>query len=496
MGAKLLSVTNIRKAFGGIHALKGVSVDIEEGEIIALVGENGAGKSTLAKIISGVYSADSGAVEFAGKEVAFKTASAARAAGISIVLQEFNLIPHLSVAENVFLTDREAYRGGVWLDRKKINEKTVALLKDIDIDLDIEPDRIVGTLSVAEQQLVEIVKAVSVRSRLLILDEPTATLTQQETAKLFTLVRRLRKDGLSIVFVSHRIEEILEISDRIVVFRDGEKVREFTTKGTLADELITAMVGRDIGDLYSVRRRKEPGEVLLEVSNVTRGKRVVDCSLTIRRGEVVGLSGLVGAGRTELSRIIFGADRPDSGRLSLRGATVAIGSPSQAIKRGLGMVPEDRKSHGLFINLPIYQNVMLSYYVKNRGFWISANRERGLVDKKVEELRIKVSRTALAASSLSGGNQQKVVLAKWLLSKPDLLILDEPTRGIDIGAKFEIYHLIDELAASGVAILLVSSELPEIIALSDRILVMKQGRIVKTLSHAEATEELILSHCA
>ncbi|MFA6505310.1 MAG: sugar ABC transporter ATP-binding protein [Treponemataceae bacterium] len=496
MGETLLSAKEIRKAFGGIHALKGVSVDIGPGEILALVGENGAGKSTLAKIISGVYSADSGSLTFAGKEVSFKTASAARAAGISIVLQEFNLIPHLSVAENVYLTAREAYKGGVWLDRKRINEKTAALMKDINIDLDIDPGRIVGTLSVAEQQLVEIVKAVSVQSRLLILDEPTATLTQQETAKLFTLVRRLRKDGLSIVFVSHRIEEILDISDRIVVFRDGEKVREFVTKGTKADELITAMVGRDIGDLFAIRKRREPGEVLLEVSNVTRGKRVIDCSLQVRRGEVVGLSGLVGAGRTELSRIIFGADKADSGEMILRGNSVMVGSPSAAIKRGVGMVPEDRKSHGLFINLPIYQNVMLSYHVKNRGFWISANKERDLVDKKVEELRIKVSQTGLAVSSLSGGNQQKVVLAKWLLSKPDLLILDEPTRGIDIGAKFEIYHLIDALAASGVAILLVSSELPEIIALSDRILVMKQGRIVKALSHGEATEELILSHCA
>jgi len=496
VGETLLSAKEIRKAFGGIHALKGVSVDIGPGEILALVGENGAGKSTLAKIISGVYSADSGSLTFAGKEVSFKTASAARAAGISIVLQEFNLIPHLSVAENVYLTAREAYKGGVWLDRKRINEKTAALMKDINIDLDIDPGRIVGTLSVAEQQLVEIVKAVSVQSRLLILDEPTATLTQQETAKLFTLVRRLRKDGLSIVFVSHRIEEILDISDRIVVFRDGEKVREFVTKGTKADELITAMVGRDIGDLFAIRKRREPGEVLLEVSNVTRGKRVIDCSLQVRRGEVVGLSGLVGAGRTELSRIIFGADKADSGEMILRGNSVMVGSPSAAIKRGVGMVPEDRKSHGLFINLPIYQNVMLSYHVKNRGFWISANKERDLVDKKVEELRIKVSQTGLAVSSLSGGNQQKVVLAKWLLSKPDLLILDEPTRGIDIGAKFEIYHLIDALAASGVAILLVSSELPEIIALSDRILVMKQGRIVKALSHGEATEELILSHCA
>ncbi len=496
MGQRLVSARDIKKSFGGIRALKGVSVDIDEGEIVALVGENGAGKSTLAKILSGVFAADSGSIVLDGKEVSFRSASAARAAGVSIVLQEFNLIPHLSVSENVLLTDPDAYRCGLWLDRKKIDAMTASLLREIDIDLDIDPERIVGTLSVAEQQLVEIVKAVSVRSRLLILDEPTATLTQQETAKLFTLVRRLRKDGLAVVFVSHRIEEVLEISDRIVVFRDGEKVREFATKETVPDELIQAMVGRDIGDLFSVRKRKEPGEVLLEVSNVSRGNRVVDCSFQVRRGEVVGLSGLVGAGRTELARLVFGADKPDSGTMVLRGDTVAIGSPSRAIRSGVGMVPEDRKRHGLFIDLPIYQNVTLSYHVKHRGFWINSIEERALVDEKVEELRIKVSQTGLSAASLSGGNQQKVVLAKWLLSAPDLLILDEPTRGIDIGAKFEIYGLIDALASRGVAIILVSSELPEIIALSDRILVMKQGRIVKTLSHDEATEELILSHCA
>ncbi len=496
MGEPLLSVKEIRKSFGGTQALKGVSVDIGEGEILALVGENGAGKSTLAKIISGVYDADSGTIEFAGSPVSFRDSSAARAAGVSIVLQEFNLIPHLSVAENVYLTAPGTYKGGVWLDRKGINEKTAKLMEYVNIDLDIDPDRVVGSLSVAEQQLVEIVKAVSVKSRLLILDEPTAPLTQQETAKLFTLVRRLRKDGLSVVFVSHRIEEILEISDRIVVFRDGEKVREFQTAQTKSEELINAMVGRDIGDLFSVRKRQEPGEVLLEVSNVSRGKRVIDCSFSIRRGEVVSLSGLVGAGRTELARLVFGADKPERGSLTLRGETVAIGSPVRAIREGLGMVPEDRKKHGLFVDLPIYQNVMLSYYVKHRGFWIDAKKERKLVKEQIDELRIKVAQQSLAAASLSGGNQQKVVLAKWLLSKPDLLILDEPTRGIDIGAKFEIYQLIDALAASGTAILLVSSELPEIIALSDRILVMKQGRIVKTLSHSEATEERILSYCA
>ncbi len=496
MEQALLTIHDVRKNFGGIAALNSVSLEVRSGEILALVGENGAGKSTLAKIIAGVIGLDSGSVTLDGRDVHFHSTTEAREAGVSIVLQEFNLIPDMSVAENVFLMAPETFRAGFWLDRRSINRRTMELIRQIEIDLNIDPTRKIASLTVAEQQLVEVLKAVSVRSRLLILDEPTATLTTQETAKLFALIRKLRSDGLTVIFVSHRIEEVFQISDRIVVFRDGEKVKEFITADTQQRELITAMVGRDIGSLYSIRKRNPPGEVVVEVSNLRRGHRVIDCSLRLRRGEIVGLSGLVGAGRTELVRALFGADRADSGEVTIKGRVGIVRSPAQSIRSGVGMVPEDRKNHGLLTELPIYQNITLSYHVRSRGFWISRARELAMVDGKVKDLRIRIASSAKPVVSLSGGNQQKVVLAKWLLNEPDVLLLDEPTRGIDIGAKFEVYTLIDSLAAHGVAVLLVSSELPEIIALSDRILVMKAGRIVAELDHRDASEERILSICA
>jgi len=496
MERTLLTIHDVRKNFGGIAALKGVSLEVRSGEILALVGENGAGKSTLAKIIAGVIGRDSGSVTLDGREVHFHSTTEAREAGVSIVLQEFNLIPDLSVAENVFLMAPQTFRAGFWLDRRSINRRTRDLIRQVRIDLNIDPTRKISSLTVAEQQLVEVLKAVSVRSRLLILDEPTATLTTQETAKLFALIRKLRSDGLTVIFVSHRIEEVFQISDRIVVFRDGEKVKEFITTETQQRELITAMVGRDIGSLYSIRKRSPPGEVVVEVSNLCRGNRVIDCSLRLRRGEIVGLSGLVGAGRTELVRTLFGADRADSGEVRIKGRVGIVRSPAESIHNGVAMVPEDRKNHGLLTELPIYQNITLSYHVHSRGFWISRGREMAMVDGKVKDLRIRIASSVKPVVSLSGGNQQKVVLAKWLLNEPDVLLLDEPTRGIDVGAKFEVYTLIDSLAARGVAILLVSSELPEIIALSDRILVMKAGRIVAEMDHRDASEERILSFCA
>ena len=486
----ILQVKNVKKAFGGIQALKGVSLEVKRGEILALVGENGAGKSTLAKIVSGVLERDSGEIECFGKPVSFGSTVEARDAGVAIVLQEFNLIPHLSVAENIFLTTSEAYRGGFWLDRKAINEKTERLFQRISLDFFPDPNRRILDLSVAEQQLVEIVKAVSVDARLLILDEPSATLSKEEVKKLFSLIRALREGGVTVVFVSHRLEEIFEISDRIVVFRDGEKVREFETKTTKPEDLITSMVGRNIGDLFAIRKRRALGETMLEAKGLSSRPRVRDCSLVLRRGEVVGISGLVGAGRTELLRLLFGADRADSGELKVKGKIGFLRSPQEAIRGRCGMVPEDRKAHGILVNLPIYQNCSLAALASGGGVWISKRKEMARVADKVRELKIKAPEVKNPAGSLSGGNQQKVVLAKWLLTEPDILLLDEPTRGIDIGAKFEIYSLIDELAARGMAILLVSSELPEILALSDRILVMSRGSIVKELDYREASEEI------
>lgn len=496
MSDTLLSVRDVRKSYHGIEALKGVSLEVFAGEIVAVVGENGAGKSTLAKIVAGVTTANSGSIEFRGKRVAFHSTAEAQAAGVAIVLQEFNLIPHLTIAENIFLTHRDAYKSGLWVDKNYMRAKTVELFDRLGLDLHIDPSTKVMNLSVAEQQLVEIIKAVAVDARLLILDEPSATLSRKEVCKLFALMRRLQEQGVTLLFVSHRLEEIFEISTRIVVLRDGSKVRESPTADITEKELISSMVGREMGDFYAIRNRHELGEPILEVDHISRGKRVLDCSFSVRKGEVLGISGLVGAGRTELIRAVFGADKPDSGKVTIKGKVGWLKSPLDAIRQGIGMVPEDRKAHGLLVHLPIYQNVSLAHLASKGHFWIRKRREEEQVAREIKDLQIKVPGIRYSAGSLSGGNQQKVVIAKWLLTNPDIIFMDEPTRGIDIGAKFELYHLIDKLAAEGKTIILVSSELPEILALSDRILVMNQGRIVKELGHAEATEELIMSYSA
>jgi ABC-type sugar transport system ATPase subunit len=496
MSDALLRVRDLEKNYDGIYALKGVSLEVFPGEILALVGENGAGKSTLAKIIAGVIRADAGTLEWDGRPVSFHGTLEAQRSGVAIVLQEFNLIPHLTIAENIFLTHPDAYKAGFWVDRATMLARTEELFDRLHLDVRLDPRTKVMDLSVAEQQIVEIMKALVVDARLLILDEPTASLSRQEVTKLLALMRRLRDAGMTLVFVSHKLEEIFEVATRVVVLRDGCKVRESPIGELTERELVASMVGRDMGDLYSVRNRHEPGEPILEVRNLCRGNRVFDCSLTIRKGEVVGISGLVGAGRTELVRAIFGADQPSSGQIVLKGRGGWLRSPLDAIRRGIGMIPEDRKAHGLLINLPIYQNITLAYLAARGPFWIGKHREEDLVRGEIDELQIKVPGLRNPVGALSGGNQQKVVIAKWLLTEPDLIFMDEPTRGIDIGAKFELYHLIDRLAAKGKTILLVSSELPEILALSDRILVMNQGRLVKEFSHAEATEELVMSYSA
>lgn len=492
----LLRTTRITKHFGGIQALKGIDLEIVEGEICALVGENGAGKSTLAKIIAGVHVYDSGSLEFQGAPVVFHNTNEAVQAGIAIVLQEFNLIPHLSIAENIFLTHREAYRGGFWLNRQAIRKSTRELFRQIGWELEVDPDRKVSELTVAEQQIVEIIKAISLNARLLILDEPTAALSQQEVKKLFALVRHLHAQGTTIIFVTHKLDEVFALSERVIVLRDGIKTQDFVTAEITPEQLIRSMVGRDIGDLYNVRHRKPIGETVLKVEHLSRASYFQDCSLEVRKGEIVGISGLVGAGRTELVRAIFGADRAEKGVVTLQGHVGILKSPVKAIQANMAMVPEDRKSHGLLVNLPIYQNMLLAYYALKKGLWLHNGQEQELALQQVDNLQIKTTQLRNRANSLSGGNQQKVVLAKWLLTEPTLLILDEPTRGIDIGAKFELYCLIDDLASRGAAILLVSSELLEILALSDRILVMNSGGIVAELSHAEASEETILSYAA
>ncbi|HCG62928.1 MAG: sugar ABC transporter ATP-binding protein [Spirochaetae bacterium HGW-Spirochaetae-4] len=492
----LLEVEHISKNFGVVQALKDVSFPIYEGEILALVGENGAGKSTLAKIIAGVHTQSEGRIVFDGEALACKTTREARAKGIAIVLQEFALIPHLSIAENIFLTSKEMYQQGVWQNHQKMVEETEALFKRTMIDFDLDPNEKVQNLSVAQQQYVEIVKALSTNARLIILDEPTSALSQKEVQHLFALMQNLNANGVTLIFVSHKLDEIFTISDRIVVFRDGVFVKEMETSASNEQELIKAMVGRDVGDLYSIRHRAPQDERLLEVAALRNGfSPETPYNLHLDRGEVLGLFGLVGSGRTELMRSIFGADPIMDGSVVIKGKQTAGKPLKMAIQSGFGMLPEDRKNQGLLLEQSIHDNIFLAYTANRAHFFRNLKEEKRQAEQKIKELRIKMGSVNNPVNSLSGGNQQKVAFAKWLLVQPDVLILDEPTRGIDIGAKFEVYALIDQLANQGTSLLLVSSELPEILALSDRILVMNQGQVVKELDHSEASEELIMYYC-
>ncbi len=493
----LIEAKGINKRFGGIQALRNMSMTIEKGDIIALVGENGAGKSTLAKIIAGVQSLDSGEILLDGEHILFRDTNDAIDAGVGIVLQEFNLVPDLTIAENLYLSDCARGTTKSVLRRKDMRDRALELYKQIGWDLPVDPDVIVSRLSVAEQQILEILKGIAYEARLLILDEPTAALSPREVDKLFQLVRRLQKNqGTTVVFVTHKIEEIFELSNRIVVLRDGEKTNEFITSETNPDELISSMVGRDVGDLFSIRTRRKPGEVLLKAQNVKNGSRCRGCNITVRRGEIVGLAGLVGAGRTEFARAIFGADKMKEGTVSVGSDTQTFRSPRKAIRKGIGMLPENRKNHGLIVNMSIEDNLLLAFHALGPGMMLAKREGGDLVKQRVEDLRIRIGVVSDPVNSLSGGNQQKVVLAKWLTMNPDVLILDEPTRGIDIGAKYEIYMLINQLVREGKGIILISSELPEILALSDRILVMNSGSIVKELDWSEADEETIIRYAS
>jgi ribose transport system ATP-binding protein len=489
----LIEIESVCKNFGVVEALKNVSFPIYEGEILALIGENGAGKSTLAKIIAGVHSQDSGSIYYKGELLNSKSTKEAREKGIAIVLQEFALIPHLSVAENIFLTSKEMYHRGYWQNKKLMAQKTKELFAKTRLDFNLDPNEIVENLSVAQQQYVEILKALSTDANLILLDEPTSALSQSEVQHLFALMRNLKANGVTLIFVSHKLDEIFAISDRIVVFRDGVFVKSMETATSTEQELIRAMVGRDVGDLYKVRQRQKQEIKTLEVKNLSNAfSKNYSYDLHLNRGEVLGVFGLVGSGRTELMRSIFGADRVKNGTVTINGKETG-GKPLKfAIQSGFGMLPEDRKNQGLLIEQSILDNIFLAYTANRAHFFRNKKEERVLAQKKIDELRIKLGSINNPISSLSGGNQQKVAFAKWLLVEPDVLILDEPTRGIDIGAKFEVYSLINELALQGTSILMVSSELPEILALSDRVLIMNQGQVVKELEHSEASEEIIM----
>ncbi len=490
MAVPLLEMRDISKSFPGVRALDHVHFDLQRGEIHALMGENGAGKSTLIKILSGVYSLDAGEILLEGQRIEPRDPTHAQSLGISPVHQELNLEPYLSVAENIFLGRQCLNRAGL-IDYRRMHREARAILSDLGMTLDTQA--LAGTLSVAERQMVAIARAVSIEARVVVLDEPTSPLTSHETELLFAIVRRLKARGLGIIYITHRLEEIFRLCDRVTVFRDGQYTATVPVAETNTAAIIAMMIGRDLKDLYR-KGTATIGEPVLEVRHLSKQRLLHDISFTIRRGEIVGLAGLVGAGRTELARALFGDWRFDGGEVLLDGKPIRPASPQQAIEAGLGLVPEDRKEQGLVTGFSVRHNVSMATlrHLSPLGF-INLGREKGLAAHFVERLAIRTPGIDQKVMYLSGGNQQRVVVAKWLATHPKVLIVDEPTRGIDVGAKAEIYGLLSDLAQQGVGILMISSDLPEVLAMSDRILVMHEGRLVGELPGTGATQEQVMA---
>ena len=485
----MLSLDGIVKSFPGVRALRGVELRLEAGEVLAVLGENGAGKSTLMKIIGGAQQADSGTLVLDGRERRFRSPQEARAAGVAVIHQEFNLVPALTAVENIFL-GQEPTRGGL-VDRRRERSEAEALFRrmGVEVDLDLPCRR----LSTAQQQLVEIAKALLFEARILIMDEPTAALSAHEVEKLFAIIGDLRRRGLGILYISHRLEEIFTIADRVSILRDGMRVADRPMGGITRDEMIEHMVGRPLDQEFPARDRT-PGETRLEAVDLRRGDAVRGVSFRLRRGEILALTGLVGAGRTETARLLFGADPRDGGDIRLDGRLLDLRSPRDAIREGIGFLTEDRKLQGLVLRHSIRENFGLPNLDRwsRRGF-VGLRRERSELARHVEALRIRLADIEERVGNLSGGNQQKVVLAKWLARDCEVLIFDEPTRGIDVGAKHEIYLLMNALVAAGKSILMISSELPEVLGMADRILVMHGGRITGEIPDARhATQEQIL----
>jgi rhamnose transport system ATP-binding protein len=484
-GDVLLELRHAVKSFGAVHALADGSVELRAGEAHALLGENGAGKSTLVKILAGVYQPDGGELRVAGKDVTLHGPAAAGAAGIAVIYQEPMLFPDLTVAENIFM-GRQPVRAARRIDQGAMSREAVAIFTQLGVVLD--PGRPARGLSVADQQIVEIAKALSLDARVLIMDEPTAALTNVEVERLFKVIVALRRRGTAILFISHRLEEVFAICQRVTIMRDGRFVRTAPTEELDVDTIIRSMIGRDLGAMYS-KTRVAPGEVVLEVTDLARERVFYDISFTVRRGEIVALAGLVGAGRTEVARAVFGIDRRTSGSVRV----LPNGEPTAAMARGVAFVPEDRRQQGLVMDMGIDHNVALASLrrLSKAGFIFRAT-ERRLAATWAERLRLRYGRLRDTVSTLSGGNQQKVVLGKWLARQPSLLIIDEPTRGIDIGTKAEVHRILDELAAEGMAVLMISSELPEVLGVADRILVLHEGRLTGEFARADATEDKIM----
>ena len=485
----LLEARDIEKTFPGVRALSGVSFEVRAGEVHALLGENGAGKSTLIKILSGVYQADSGAILIDGREARFATPEDAKRAGVATIYQELLLFPELTVAENIFL-GHAPRAGGGRIDWRSMRTKAEALLASLEID-DLAADQIVGALSVGNRQRVEILRALSHDARILIMDEPTAALTESDVTRLFDIVRRLKARGVGIVYISHRLDEIFEIADRVTVLRDGAYVGARPVADTTSAELVQMMVGRRIDNLFP-KTVVPIGAPVLEARDIVRRPMTKSVSLSVRAGEIVGLAGLVGSGRSEFAQTVFGITPAESGEIRLMGQTVRIDSPESARAKGIAYVPEDRGVQGLVRPMSVLHNFSLAALdaLAHAGF-IDRAAERRMAEEGVQRFSVKTSSVDEIAGRLSGGNQQKIVLGKWLANNPKLLILDEPTRGIDVGAKAEIHRLMSELAGTGVAILMISSELPEVLGMSDRVLVMREGRLVGEFDRAHATSEAV-----
>ena len=492
-GPLTLAARNISKSYPGVRALSDVSLKVERGEIHALIGENGAGKSTLMKILFGIVEPDSGTIEIEGKLAALHSPLDAQAQGISMVHQELNLIPGIDVARNIYL-GREPMRAGGIIDWPRLYRDSDELLKRLNLPLRSRDS--VRRLSTAQKQLVEIARALSWQPKLLILDEPTSSLTQTEIADLFRILRQLRESGVSVLYISHRLEELAQIADRVTVFRDGMLVGVVPARETPIPELIRMMVGRSVDQLFP-KVQTTLGEDVLRVEGLCRGIQVQNVSFKVRAGEIVGMAGLVGAGRTETARLIFGADHMEHGSVAIRGRTITLHGPRDAIAAGIALLPEDRKLQGLVLPLSVETNISLATLdsISTAGV-VRQRKRRDLALRFIRDLRIRTPGPTFKVRNLSGGNQQKVVLAKWLAAEPTLFIFDEPTRGIDVGAKVEVYGFMNSLVQRGAGVLLISSELPEVLGMSDRVLVMHEGQLVADLPRDRATPERVIAYAS
>jgi ribose transport system ATP-binding protein len=486
----LLEMEHIKKEFPGVQALKDVSLQLRAGEVHALLGENGAGKSTLIKVLGGIYTANGGTIRINGNPVSIGSVLDAQRNGISVIHQELVLVPHMTVAENIFL-GREPTAGGT-VDFKKMNADVKAILDSF--ELDIIPDEEVSKLTIAQQQMVEIIKALSFNSNILVMDEPTSSLSEKDVGFLFETIKKLKKNNVGIIYISHRMSELKQITDRITVIRDGEYIGTRETATATNDELIAMMVGRQLTNYYT-RTFGEPGETVLETRNLSDGKLLKNVSFELRKGEILGFAGLVGAGRSEVVKAIFGIDPFTEGEILVEGKSVKINNPEDAMNLGIALVPESRKIEALFPQ----QSVMFNITIKTikefiRGIFINRDKELSITKEYVDSMAIKTPSYTQTVGNLSGGNQQKVIIGRWLATKPKILILDEPTKGVDVGAKAEIYAIMNELAKQGVGIIMISSELPEVINMSDRVNVMSGGRITACLPREDLSQERIMKY--